>query len=204
MTEQLSAQCLCTKEKIKAATLALIASEGLPKVTIRKIAAQAQVNIAAINYHFGCKEQVIDEVLTGLHHEIKKAFAPLSDERLTAVVRLQRFIDAYVRNILHYPDSVINFIHKTINNSDICGGYQQFLANEGVPQVQQVVQEVTGVDPETAAILTIQLFGAMAFPAIIGQKSRQVFRLQLERIEVQQRYAQTLFNKIIAAHAVQL
>ena len=44
-----------TKSLILQATLSLLETQGLQKVTVRKIAAHAGVNVAAVNYHFGTK-----------------------------------------------------------------------------------------------------------------------------------------------------
>lgn len=51
---------LSTKQKILQAAMDIIAAEGLEKTTVRKIAARAGVNIAAVNYHFGGKDAVIN------------------------------------------------------------------------------------------------------------------------------------------------
>ena len=42
-----------TKDRILNSTLYIIGKEGFQNVTIRKIAATADVNVASINYYFG-------------------------------------------------------------------------------------------------------------------------------------------------------
>jgi AcrR family transcriptional regulator len=44
-----------TKEQILAATIVLIERDGWDAVTVRGIAAHAEVNLALVNYHFGSK-----------------------------------------------------------------------------------------------------------------------------------------------------
>jgi len=69
-----SLNCLTTKEKIIKTTMTMIAEEGLQSITIRKIAAKAGVNVAAVNYHFGCKNAVINESLSTVTDLLKMLF----------------------------------------------------------------------------------------------------------------------------------
>ncbi|MGJ8664151.1 MAG: TetR/AcrR family transcriptional regulator, partial [Marinicella sp.] len=54
---------LSTKERILNSTERLIADHGFAELSIRKISLQAHTNLAAINYHFGNKQQLINQVL---------------------------------------------------------------------------------------------------------------------------------------------
>lgn len=54
---------LSTKDRILNTTEQLIAEYGFSGISIRKISQAAQSNLAAINYHFGNKQQLINEVL---------------------------------------------------------------------------------------------------------------------------------------------
>ncbi len=54
---------LSTKERILNTTEQLIADKGFSGISIRKISHAAQTNLAAINYHFGNKQQLINAVL---------------------------------------------------------------------------------------------------------------------------------------------
>ena len=54
---------LSTKERILNSTEKLIAEQGFTALSIRKISLKAHTNLAAINYHFGNKEQLINQVL---------------------------------------------------------------------------------------------------------------------------------------------
>ena len=49
-----------TKQRIVQATITCIAQNGLKNTTSRDIAAAGSVNVAAINYHFGTKQRLID------------------------------------------------------------------------------------------------------------------------------------------------
>jgi len=64
-----------TRLEILDATETLLAVNGPTATSIRNIAARAEVNVAAVNYHFHSKDGLIDELLRRRAH-------PLSEERL--------------------------------------------------------------------------------------------------------------------------
>lgn len=52
-----------TRDKIITATIDSIEENGIQDVTVRKIAQKAQVNVAAVNYHFSSKKNLLEEAL---------------------------------------------------------------------------------------------------------------------------------------------
>jgi AcrR family transcriptional regulator len=65
-----------TRLDILEATETLLALNGPSATSIRSIAARADVNVAAINYHFHSKDGLIDELL-------RRRAAPLNQQRLS-------------------------------------------------------------------------------------------------------------------------
>ena len=51
-----------TKDKILGAAEELFAAHGFAGTSLRQVTSRADVNIAAVNYHFGSKENLINEV----------------------------------------------------------------------------------------------------------------------------------------------
>lgn len=51
-----------TKDRILAAAEELFAQNGFAGTSLRQVTSRADVNIAAVNYHFGSKENLINEV----------------------------------------------------------------------------------------------------------------------------------------------
>ena len=70
-----------TKEKILDTAQRLIGEQGYSATSVRHIVSEAGVNLAAIHYHFGSKEELLDAVIA------RKA-GPVNEERLA---RLRRF-----------------------------------------------------------------------------------------------------------------
>lgn len=71
-----------TKYKILETAERLIGEQGYSGTSLRQIIAAAEVNLAAIHYHFGNKEELVDEL-------ILRKVAPVNAERMARMDRLE-------------------------------------------------------------------------------------------------------------------
>jgi AcrR family transcriptional regulator len=72
-----------TKDRILAAAEELFARTGVARTSLRAITALARVNLAAVNYHFGSKEGLVEEVY-------RRRLEPLNRARLANLERLEK------------------------------------------------------------------------------------------------------------------
>lgn len=72
-----------TKDRILAAAEELFARTGVARTSLRAITALARVNLAAVNYHFGSKEGLVEEVY-------RRRLEPLNRARLANLDRLEK------------------------------------------------------------------------------------------------------------------
>lgn len=72
---------MSTKEKILDVAEQLFADRGFASTSLRDITAAAEVNLAAVNYHFGSKIDLLRAVFA-------RRFVPVNAERLEALDRL--------------------------------------------------------------------------------------------------------------------
>jgi AcrR family transcriptional regulator len=78
-----SAEAESTRGRILRAAERLFMTHGFQATSMRQITAAAEVNLAAVNYHFGSKEALIQEIF---HQRLSW----LNQERLLALERLER------------------------------------------------------------------------------------------------------------------
>src|SRR6476619_7339038 len=71
-----------TKDKILDTAERLIGEQGIAATSLRQIIAEAGVNLAAVHYHFGSKEEMLDALV------IRKA-GPVNEERLALLTRFE-------------------------------------------------------------------------------------------------------------------
>jgi AcrR family transcriptional regulator len=76
-----------TKERILDHAEALFMEHGFEATSLRSITAAAKVNLAAVNYHFGSKEELFQSVLT-------RRLDPMNQERLEILNRLETAADS--------------------------------------------------------------------------------------------------------------
>lgn len=82
MTEQPTVNSpASTKERILAAAETLFAQRGFDGASLRKLTASAGVNLAAVNYHFGSKEKLVEQVF-------KRRLDALNQHRLAELAKV--------------------------------------------------------------------------------------------------------------------
>lgn len=74
---------VATKDRILDAAESLFMEHGFEATSLRSITAAADVNLAAVNYHFGSKEELFQAVLT-------RRLDPMNQERLDLLTTLER------------------------------------------------------------------------------------------------------------------
>ena len=76
---------VATKDRILDAAEALFMEHGFEATSLRSITAAAGVNLAAVNYHFGSKEELFQAVLT-------RRLDPMNRERLDLLTSLEHAV----------------------------------------------------------------------------------------------------------------
>ena len=74
----MSTRNFSTKDRILYAAEALFAQQGFAATSLRQVTGRAEVNIAAVNYHFGSKENLVNEVF-------RRRMDQMSAQRLVAL-----------------------------------------------------------------------------------------------------------------------
>lgn len=96
-----------TREKILRSAWKLFAKDGFESVSVRDVTMDAGVNLASVNYHFGSKsgliQEVVIEVLVPLNKQRVRLLEKAGDE-VGGVenVKLRTIIEAFVRPVV-YP-----------------------------------------------------------------------------------------------------
>jgi AcrR family transcriptional regulator len=88
-----------TKEKILEAAEELFAEQGYTATSIRQIVAAGEVNLAAIHYHFGSKEDLLDDLVErrveGVNQERIARLDVLEDQAGGAPLSVDAILDAF-------------------------------------------------------------------------------------------------------------
>ncbi|MDG2306431.1 MAG: TetR/AcrR family transcriptional regulator [Candidatus Binatia bacterium] len=71
-----------TKDRLLEAAERLFASGGLSRTSLRAITCEAGVNVAAVHYHFGSKDELLVEL-------VRRRIAPMNEERLARLEEIE-------------------------------------------------------------------------------------------------------------------
>jgi len=97
-----------TKELILDAAEQLFSQRGFDATSLRQITAKAEVNLAAVNYHFQSKEALIAAVFSRRMGPINaarlKALDRMEAEAGDSPVPLEKILEAFVGPVLCHPD----------------------------------------------------------------------------------------------------
>jgi AcrR family transcriptional regulator len=90
-----------TKERILGVAETLFARHGFAGASLRQVTSAAKVNLAAVNYHFGSKESLIEEVFRRRLDELnRQRRAALAAVAAKADAQLEDVLDAFIRPAL--------------------------------------------------------------------------------------------------------
>ncbi|MEH7306516.1 TetR/AcrR family transcriptional regulator [Neobacillus drentensis] len=160
-----------TREKILNSTLELITTEGLENVTLRKIAAAAEVNLALINYYFGSKDKLINEALKVLLASFREAFLILDDHSIPPKERLKTFMIQYANSIIKYPELVREILGKGNISFESQFEYKDYMQTMGLTKIIATLQEITGEkDHDVLVMMMMQIHAAIFFPSLMACK----------------------------------
>ncbi len=105
-----------TKTRILNAAEKLFGKNGFDATSLRDITAEAQVNLAAVNYHFQTKESLIDAVLT-------RRLAPVNARRLEMLAAagprptVEQIIEAFLAPVIELDlPNVVPLIGRVFSN----------------------------------------------------------------------------------------
>jgi len=94
---------VATRTEILDAALPIFARLGYRAATVREICAAADVNIAAVNYHFGGKQALYDEVLTHAYVRLSSTPVPTLAEHGDPAQAMRAWVYWYVDRVIGHP-----------------------------------------------------------------------------------------------------
>lgn len=108
-----------TREKILDVAERLFAAHGIENVTLREVTSAARVNLAAIHYHLGSREELLRAILvrrmTPLLEECRRRLARVSEDG-TPSERVAHIVRAFVGPSLEYDCSGDDYlVHRLIS-----------------------------------------------------------------------------------------
>ena len=140
-----------TQQKILTAACKVFAENGFKNTTVRDICNRADVNVAAVNYHFGSKEKLYEAVWENSNRAaVKKRMDELDLARTDAPeIRIRLFVKTLLRNILdqNRPEWDFRIVaHEMISPTAAFDKIVDRVIRPGFLFLRDIVQEILGED----------------------------------------------------------
>lgn len=186
------------RQKILEATIICLEKDGLAAVTTRSIASQAGMNVAAINYYFGSKDNLLE---LALEQTIQEAFVnnlkefwedPAYDEQKA----LREFLVFTFSSIFRFPNLSRVHLHGPLLNNDYSGIFPgRFTAF--LKELLEKNRNILPPDEEAAQFSLIQMFSAFFLPGLLPGLFQDFLQEDLGAAQVQERFIDFLLSRYL-------
>ncbi|MEG1509911.1 MAG: TetR family transcriptional regulator [Clostridia bacterium] len=184
------------KEEILEATLKLITEKSSFDITTREIASKAKVNVAAINYYFNTKEQLLLEVEHLFNNNLMDAFGVLDEEGAPKEI-LSKWFYKVVGYATLYPGMMNLLNEKTIFNNMLNSKHGVSVIEVYLSKAIDLFVKITNIkDIEKARKLFLMLGSSIVLPCMIMKLDVSIgvdFNDKIERIQ----YIEEVFNHFL-------
>ena len=193
------------KEQILVTALQMFGDRGYEGTSIRDLSAEAGINIAMINYYFGSKEKLFEEVIAYKTSYLKNIFLDIANDRsLSPIEKVYKVINHLVERILSSP-VFHQLVHRELSLNQRTGTHKglidlllgnSFIIRDIINQgIKEDVFEKVDVE------LTVStLFGTISQLTI----SEELCRKLLRKNEEFEPYNDKRFRKRVVDHLVKL
>ncbi len=189
---------LTTRKKILDSAVKLIFSVTREELTTRRIAEAAGVNIAAINYHFRSKDELIDKAgeaataeafAKGLTH----LFAPGREPK----ARLRDFLTGYAYGLMKFPGltrtSFLSLFFKESGDT-----YYGRYMKEMLDKVGQVIAEAGGAGATQPGDAALMALSCVVFPFLVANTVKDASGLDYADDDARALYIECMLNRLFA------
>ena len=184
------------KQKIIYKAIECIESEGIQGATIRKIADLAGVNVAAINYHFGSKEQLFEIVMNATLNESFVQNINDYEEVWQSDTKkaLQLFFEDTLEGAINYPNITKAHLADTFNKSDYnTNTVHRF--NEFLTTLHDLIKlELRSETKIESKIVVSQLFASILMIGMMPDLLSEFLNFDLKDKENQKVFVQILLD----------
>ncbi|MEI8215740.1 MAG: TetR/AcrR family transcriptional regulator [Eubacteriales bacterium] len=188
------------KAKILEVTLNIIKEDGFNSLTVRKIAKDAKVNVAMINYYFGSKGNLLNQVIAIILDNFKESFIYLDDLSRPPIERIKLFLKSYAEICYKNKSTIRVFMLNGAFEYLSQREYFAFIKSFGFHKVTEIMGEIASEENEQRqAMIALQIIGAIIFPTVMLDAINAEFKVEDSLIEDNiDKYIDLLLNKYIA------
>ncbi len=180
------------REKIIQTTMNLISKSREIKFTIRDIIKEAGVNVAAVNYYFGSKKKLLEEIYVRFLTKIGDLNLTITEKNLSPQENLFLWFDGLLAYLIHNP----GMIHIMRKNFDLDLPITEKINKE---YLDFLVGNLTLINKNNSQVenkhTALQLISAIIFPLFYPLDALvEIYDLDLCDISIRQSFITTILS----------
>lgn len=185
------------KELIIQTALEIIGQEGIQKITTREVARRTNMNNAALNYHFGTKENLIRQAMEFFIRTLGGAYVLLEQANRSPSERLLAFLKKFAEISVLYPGVTKSLVSQMMFAEEANPALAES-QKRGITAFTDSLKQVTGIqgEPELQQ-LGLQLMAAVIYPVLLHKQLQDLYGIDYARQEEREAYIERLFRQYV-------
>jgi len=185
------------KDKIINTALKIIAKKGNLNFTIREVILDAEVNIASVNYYFGTKRKLVEEIEKKIIITFIEFQKTLLNYLIPPKQRLIQWANTLIDFLTENPGIILILSNKFISTEKIDENIESFI-RENNKHLTTIIKEITGIEDEEEIQLKImQINASLFYPMLFIENSIEMFGISIRDPIIQKKYVKLAFNSIL-------
>lgn len=185
------------RDRIVAATITCLERNGMEGLTVRSIAEEANVNVAAVNYYFGSKSQLVDETLKRSRQQeawesIGELDAAIARAGGNVTAGLVAHLHEFVGNAINWPRLTEAQLHEILARQD----YDVPIVEEMNAFAARFMDAIRPAFPDARELdlklAVVQLWSALVFLGLLPHLFDDFLGGPMNDEELRRRYVERL------------
>ena len=156
---------------------------------------ESKVNIAAINYHFGSKDALLEKALeVGSASAFQKGISMLLNPGRDPIERLKQFFSVYARGMMKHPLLARTAFLSFLTNDTGTNPYGRY-TKEMIEKVGRVIAEANGwTDGKESRTMALMVVSGVIFPFLAASMIQQTNTVDYNDDAARSRYVELLLT----------
>lgn len=184
------------KDKILNTTLKIIAKKGNLNFTIREVILDAEVNIASVNYYFGTKRKLVEEIEKKIITTLIEFQEILLNSLVHPKQRLKKWANTLVDFLVESPGIILILSNKLISSDKFEGNIESFI-QENNRLLALIIKEITGIEKDEIQLKVMQINAGLFYPMLFINNSTEMFGISIQDPIVRKKYVKLTLNSIL-------
>jgi len=109
---------ISTEENLKEAARRVFTQKGYAATKVRDIAAEANINLALVNYYFRSKEKLFELIMVETIQKLFEKIRPIIyDESTTITAKIESIVDHYLELLIENPDFPLFIVNELMSGA---------------------------------------------------------------------------------------